>query len=203
MNTFEQLKTQYIEGIYHSNALLIKEEPFTLQSGKKSHIYLNHRNFLTNTRYLSLIAQLYHTLALNIANHYVLGAVDSIMSPIIVGAMSALFKLDFVIIQKKAMSHGTQASFFGELKQEILLIDDMTSTGETLIQAAQQVREKGGIVKHAIISAYRENNAIESLCQHAIEPLSIANFGEILEQLFPVLSPQEQAIVTNNPLIID
>lgn len=52
---FDTLKSQYIAGIYQTKALLIKEQPFTLQSGKKSHVYLNHRDFLSTHAYLTLV----------------------------------------------------------------------------------------------------------------------------------------------------
>ena len=101
------------------------------------------------------------------------------------------------------MTHGTQASIYGTIKEEVLLIDDMTSTGDTLIDAAEKIRTHGGIVKYAIISAYREDNALHNLREHGIEPISIASFTEIIHQLFPTLTPQEQAIVKQYPFIID
>ena len=199
----EQLKIHYIEGIYRTKSLLIQENCFTLQSGKKSHIYLNHRYFLSNSGYLSLVATLYHELTRNLSSNYVLGAVESIMSPVIVGAMSVLFQKDFVAIQKKPMTHGTQATIYGDIKNEVLLVDDMTSTGDTLIEAALKIRANGGAVNYAVISAYREETALYNLQSHAITPLSIASFAEIITQLFPTLTSREQAIVQQHPLIID
>jgi orotate phosphoribosyltransferase len=191
----EQLKLQYIEGIYQTKALLIKADAFTLQSGKKSHIYLNHRHFLSNHHYLKLIAEIYHQLASAVDGDYMLGAVDSIMSPIIVGAMSGLFERDYVVIRKTPLSHGTQEYIYGAIKKEVVLIDDMTSTGDTLIDAAEKIREKRGTVRYAIISAYRDNTAIKNLQDQHIQPLTIASFEEIIKQLHSSLTPQEKEIL--------
>ena len=199
----DQLKSQYIQGIYKTKALLIKDDPFTLQSGKKSHVYLNHRNFLSEHVYLSLVAKLYHELSTLIVGEYVLGVVDSIMSPIIVGAMSAMFKHDYVVIKKNPLAHGTQEFIYGKIKYDILLIDDMTSTGNTLIDAAEKIRAKGGRVQYAIISAYRDNTATSNLANKQIKAISIASFDEIINQLLPVLSSREKEIIDKNPLIMD
>lgn len=199
----DQLKIQYIEGVYQTKALLIREQAFTLQSGKRSHIYLNHRNFLANNRYLSLVATIYHELAKTLVGEYILGAVDSVMSPVLVGAMSTMFQRDYVVVQKKPMTHGTQEFIYGTINKEVLLIDDMTSTGDTLIDAAQKIRAQGGCVKYAIISAHREETALKNLRNQQITALSIAGFEEIIDKLFPALTSTEQTIVQNNPLIMD
>ncbi len=199
----DNLKSEYIANIYKTKALLIKEQPFTLQSGKKSHIYLNHRNFLSHHSYLSLIAKTYYVLAENIKTDYMLGAVDSIMSPIIVGAMSTLFNKDYIVTRRTPLTHGTQEYIYGEIKTNVVLIDDMTSTGDTLIDAAEKIRGRGGVVKYAIISAYRENTAIENLLKKDIQTLSIASFAYVIKSLEQTLSPQEKAIVTQYPIIFD
>ncbi len=198
---FEQLKSEYIQAIYKTKALIIQENPFTLQSGKQSHIYLNHRKFLSHHSYLRLMAQIYHQLSLSIPGNYVLSTVDSIMSPILVGAMSALFNLDTVAIQKQSLSHGTKECLYGALKQNTVLIDDMTSTGETLIDASHKIRASGGVVNYAIISAYREHTASDNLQEQGIKLLSIASFAEILHHLAPTLTPQEKQIINQKPLI--
>lgn len=201
--SFSQLKSEYIEGIYKTKALLIKEEAFTLQSGKKSHIYLNHRNFLSHYVYLSLIANIYHELAKSIESNYILGAVDSIMSPIIVGAMSVMFNRDYIVVRKTPLTHGTKEFIYGEVKKNVLLIDDMTSTGDTLLDAAEKIRSKGGFVQYAIISAYRDSTSIQNLKNKNIEVLSIASFEEIIRKLQSILTSREKEIIQKNPFIIE
>ncbi len=198
-----QLKSQYIEGIYQSNALLIKENAFTLQSGKRSHVYLDHRNFLANHVYLQLIAKLYHELSVVAGMNCTLGVVDSVMSPIIVGAMSVMFNHNYVVIKKSPLAHGTQQFVYGEITNNILLVDDMTSTGDTLIDAAKKIRSLGGSVDHAVISAYRDKSAIENLARHHIKTISIASFDEIIDELRPVINIRERKIIESNSLIFD
>jgi len=193
----QNLKREYISGIYDTKAFLIKEKPFILQSGQKSHLYLNHRNFLSINKYLILLATIYHKLSSHIKSEYRLGAVDSITSPIIVGAMCALFNKDYVVIRSEPLKHGTQEYIYGSVDLPIILIDDMTSTGGTLIDAAEKIRDNGGYVDHAIISAYRDKTAINRLKSSGIETLAIAGFDEILLEINDLLTDEEKQIVNN------
>lgn len=199
----KQLKQEYIQGIYQSKALLVKEEPFTLQSGKKSHIYLNHRNFLSQWHYIALVANIYHQLANEIDSEFVLGAVDSIMSPILVGAMCTMYKKNYVVVKKMPLKHGTQEYIYGEMRSNTVLIDDMTSTGDTLLDAAEKIRLTGGKVEYAIISAYREDTAIHNLKSQGIKLLSIVSFEEIIDHLKPSFSPMELNIINQSQLIFE
>ena len=94
------LKSQYFDGIWQTKAFLVRQESFTLQSGKKSHLYLNHRNFLSSEKYLTLVANIYHELIKNVVDDFQFGAIDSVTSPVIVGAMSALYNKNYVVAEE-------------------------------------------------------------------------------------------------------
>ncbi len=190
-----QLKQQYIEAIYKTKALMIKEEQFDLKSGGKSHIYLNHRNFLSNHKYLELIAKIYLKLLEDKVKDYKLCVLDSVMSPIISSVMSVLNKKDIVVVKDKKLEHGTKQDIYGEITGEVVIIDDMTSTAGMVIRAAKKIREKGGIVRYAIVSACRDETAKENLRKEGIELLNIASFKEIIDMLKPHLSDKEKEIV--------
>lgn len=191
------LKSQYFDGIWQTKAFLIRQKPFILQSGKKSHLYLNHRNFLSSAKYLTLAANIYHELIKNIDANFQFGAVDSVTSPVIVGAMCALYNKNYVVVKSEPLKHGTQEFIYGNLDQPIVLIDDMTSTGGTLIDAAEKIRLKGGEIKHAIISACRDRTAIDNLKSHGITLECITSFSEILTYLSPSLTEEQKKLVDN------
>jgi orotate phosphoribosyltransferase len=191
-----KLKQQYIEGVYQTKALLICEKPFTLQSGGQSRLYLNHRNFLAQSKYLTLVAKIYLELIdEEVLSEYKLAVVDSVMSPVIVGAMSALSNKDLTIIKHAKLEHGTKEDIYGDCSGEIVIIDDMTSTGGTIVEAAQKIRKTGGKVNYAVVSACRNKSAERNLAKENITLLSIAGFDEILFQLHPQLTEQEKQLV--------
>ncbi|MBW2976848.1 hypothetical protein KY347_05370 [Candidatus Woesearchaeota archaeon] len=191
----KELKQQYVEAVYETKSLLIKEQPFDLKSGGKSHIYLNHRNFLSDYRYLGLVANIYLKVLEKKVKGYKLCAVDSVMSPIITGAMSILGKKDVVMVKGKKLEHGTKEDIYGEICGEVVIIDDMSSTGGTLIEAAKKLRENGGLVNYAVVSACRDETAEKNLGKEGIELLSIAGFKEIIELLMPRLTAKEKDLV--------
>jgi orotate phosphoribosyltransferase len=190
-----QLKQRYVNGVYETKSLLIHQEPFELKSGGRSHIYLNHNNFLTRGEYLKVVAELYLASIPQTPNRYKLGVVDSIMSPIIVGAMSAQAGLDVVVIKARKQTHGVKDDVFGDASGEIILIDDMTSTGSTISDAAKKIRAHGGVVKGAIVSASRNQKARENLLKEEIELTSIFTFDQIIELLNPRLGSRELDLI--------
>lgn len=194
MNTTE-LRQRYVEGIYETRSLLIREEPFDLKSGRTSHVYLNHNNFLVQSRYLAVVAELYASRIAALRPLCTLGVVDSIMSPIIAGAISVRHHSDIVVIKSHTMSHGVKDDIFGDPSGEVVLIDDMTSSGGTIREAALKVREYGGKISLAVVSASRDERAKDALRQHGIELVSLFTFDDIFELLEPRLSPRERALI--------
>jgi orotate phosphoribosyltransferase len=194
-----KLKQLYVEGVYETRALLIREEPFTLQSGGQSHVYLNHRNFLSRGDYLVLVANIYFQLIGSVlkTEDYRLAVVDSIMSPIIVGAMCALRKKDLTVIKSTKLEHGTEQDIYGDCHGEVVIIDDMTSTGKTILEATDKIRAAGGQVHYAVVSALRDQTAVDNLAGKNVSLLHIASFQEILALLQPSLTTKEKALVAS------
>jgi orotate phosphoribosyltransferase len=194
--SLEALKRMYIEAIYEAKALMISETPLTLASGGKSHVYVNHRNFLPHHQHLELIARIYLTLLEPQVQEYKLGVVESTMSPILVGAMSALGRRDVVIVKVKKTEHGTKEETFGDISGEVVLIDDMTSTGSTLLEAAPPLRNRGGRIRYAVVSACRDETAQVKLGKEGITLLNIAYFSEIIAVLNAKLTPRERELAS-------
>ncbi len=194
--SLEILKTQYIDAIYEAKALMISENPLTLASGGKSHVYLNHRNFLPHHQHLELIAKIYLKLLEPHVQDYKLGVVDSTMSPILVGAMSAIGRRDVVIVKVKKTEHGTKEETFGNISGEVVLIDDMTSTGSTLLEATPPLRERGSSIRYAVVSACRDETAKIKLGKEGITLLNIADFREIITVLNAKLTPRERELAS-------
>jgi orotate phosphoribosyltransferase len=190
-----ELQQKYVSAVYQTKSLLIREEPFQLKSGGKSHIYLNHNNFLVQSRYLKLIAEIYlKSLPIDLTD-FSLGVVDSLMSPLIVGAISATSSRNLVMINTKRSKHGAADEVFGSCAGEIVLIDDMTSTGSTIIETAAAVRRHGASVTSALVSAARDQKAKENLASVGITLISLFTFEQIITLLKEQLTTHELALV--------
>lgn len=192
--TFNTLKQQYIQAIYREKAFLIKEEYIKLHHGGESHLYLNHNQFLSKFANLRLLTDLYQQLLPNSVGNYKLGAVDSIMSPILCGLMAMKLQKDIVVIKEKELAHGLENKIYGDAAGEIILIDDVTSTGAILVNAANALREKGAAVKYALVSACRDMSAVNNLAKAGIKAFYIATYEEIIKNLWNALSEKEKEI---------
>ena len=109
--------------------------------------------------------------------------------------------MSFLIVKKTPLKHGTQEYIYVQARHHTVLIDDMTSTGDTIIDAAQKIRANAGNVNYAIISAYRDKTAVQNVEEHGIKLLAIASFDEIINYLKPLLTTTENHIIQTNPLI--
>lgn len=194
----QKLKQQYIDAIYKEGSFYIKEEPFLLRSGKKSHIYLNHRSFLTKHKHLKLVANIFLFMLQEKSNNFTFAAVDSLMSPILAAILSYMMNKDILQIKEQKPDSVTKEKTYGKViaGNEYVIIDDVVSTGSLIINASKEIKEKGGIVRCAIVCAVRDKNAIKEINDEGIEVLYIADFNEIISFLHPTLTEKEKELLS-------
>lgn len=193
MNTSD-LKT-YAELIYKEKALLIKEEPFDLRSGQKSHLYLNHRDMITKGKYLKIFAKWYVQEINKHIKDCKIGCIDEVVSSLLAGAIAAETKKDVVFTFTNPLWFGTKDDLYGDLNGNIVLVDDVTSSGGTLIEAANKIRARGGNVEYAMVAAVRDETPIKKLAEAKIKLLYLATYKEVIEALKPKLSTNEVTLL--------
>ncbi|MBI4066998.1 hypothetical protein HY407_01340 [Candidatus Gottesmanbacteria bacterium] len=191
----DKLKQIYITTLYREKAFIIKKEYIKLHHGGESHLYMNHSIFLSSYKNFSLLSQIYIELLPKSLKTYQLGSVDSVMSPIISGFLASILKKDVVITKEKKMEHGIENKIYGNPSGEVVLIDDVTTSGTILINAAQALKEKGASVNYAILAACRDLTAIERLKAVGIKTNFIATYEEIAKTLWNKLTQEEKAII--------
>lgn len=189
------LKKHYIDAIYAQKAFLIRDELFTLHRGGTSHLFLSHSHFLSQYKNLKLLSELYASMIPSDVSDYSLAAVDSVMSPVVTGMLSLKLEKDVVVIKEKKLEHGLENQLYGKPQKEVILIDDVTSTGTILINAAELLRKDNVVVRYAILSACRDLQAIEKLKEAHITCLFIATYEEIITTLWPQLTESEKNCV--------
>lgn len=195
MSDIGTLRAKYIETLYEQGAFRVRAEPFHLHHGGDSHIFLDHSIFLSRFENLDLLVSLYALLMPADANGGALAAVDSVMSPVICGLLAARTRKDVVVVKEKKLEHGLESRVYGDAAGEIILVDDVSSTGTILVNAARALREKGGSVRHALLSACRDTRAIEALKDADIQAVYIATYEDIARTLWESFSSDERALV--------
>ena len=79
-------------------------------------------------------------------------------------------------VRKTPKQHGTQAKieglddFSGETLagRHVVLIDDVATSGGSIVQAVDEIEKAGGLVSHAIVILDRQEGAIERLAGRGI-----------------------------------
>ena len=132
----------------------IKYGDFTLTSGKKSSYYVNVKAAYTNPEVLRTIAKEMGKFAKGYDRvaGMELGAV-----PLAV-AVSIETGIPFLMIRKQPREHGTKSRIEGAMNkgEKVLIVEDVATTGGSLVQTLQAIRDEGGTVDLAVVVVDRE-----------------------------------------------
>ena len=166
----------YLIDLLKENEVFLKGD-FTLSSGKKSDYYINMKKAITNPEILSTISKLIYD---EIKDE----SVDKIAGPAlgavpIATALSLDSKIPLLMIRKEKKGYGTSKLIEGELNQndEVVVVEDVSTTGGSLLKAINAIKDNGGIVKKAFVVVDRNEGAIENFKELGLElhPLICVN----------------------------
>lgn len=146
-----------------------KKGRFILSSGKVSHYYLDGRVITLSPEGAYLVA----SIILEIIKDKDIDAIGgpTLGADPIVGAVAALshtkgIPLKTFIVRKVAKEHGLQRKIEGPaLKkgEKVLLVDDVTTTGKSLIEAKEALNKMGVIARQALVIVDRNEGAADNL----------------------------------------
>jgi orotate phosphoribosyltransferase len=156
---------------------MIKFGDFTLTSGKKSNYYVDIKEACTDPHILSAICD-------DLAGNTVYGTVAGMelgAVPLIVGVALKTGK-KYIIVRKGERTHGTGSRLVGKVVPgtRIDIIEDVVTTGNSILKTAEAIRDAGAIVDHAICVVDRESGGSELLRENGIKLVSVAKISELL-----------------------
>lgn len=143
IETLPTPRERVARGIFEKG--LVKFGDFTLTSGIKSPFYIDLRELVGYPQLLSDVAVI---MAEALKMHYVgverIAAVPYGAFPLAV-ALSLRTGLPMIYLRKEAKRHGTHKQIEGPYRQgeQVLIIEDLFSTGGSAIKAAQVIEEHG------------------------------------------------------------
>ena len=160
-------------------------KPFTWASGWKSPIYCDNRLVLSYPAIRNFIK---HELAKNIEKIY--GKPDVIAGvatgAIGIGALVADYMgLPFVYVRPEAKKHGRQNQIEGKLEkgQNVVVVEDLISTGKSSLNAVNALKEKSVNVKGMVaIFTYGFEISETNFLKNNIELRTLGNYNYLLEQ---------------------
>ena len=178
--------------------LLIKQksyqygEEMTLASGKKSRHYFNMKPTMLNPQGAYLIAHSMLEAIMELEEKFTyIGGVELGAVPI----ASAIAPISFIkgvplnafIIRKQAKQHGTQSLIEGLTKDEtlkdknVIIVEDVTTTGGSAIKAIEAVRQEGAVVNHILTIIDREEGATEAFAENDVTLTSLFKKSDFKE----------------------
>ena len=160
------------------------EEPFTWASGIKSPIYCDNRLTLTAPEVRNDIE---NGLAQVIKEKY--PEVEVLMGTATAGIAHAaitahLMGLPMGYVRSGAKDHGRQNQIEGRLErgQKVVVVEDLISTGGSVIEVVNVLRDAGAEVLGIVsIFTYGMKKGLERLAAANIENTSLTNFDAVVE----------------------
>ncbi|MDI6707804.1 MAG: orotate phosphoribosyltransferase [Candidatus Thermoplasmatota archaeon] len=158
----------------------IKFGKFKLTSGKESNYYIDIKAASLNPKILSKLAK---ELTGKLSGKEEKIACIELGAVPIATAVALKAKIPFVILRKELREHGTGKQIEGELKEGeyVVVIEDVATTGNSILKVVNAVRERGAIVKRAIVVVDREEGAESLLKENDIELISLIKVSELMK----------------------
>jgi orotate phosphoribosyltransferase len=152
----------------------IKFGDYILASGKKSPYYIDLRQTISSPITMDWIA---NSLSRIILNEIGKDKIDRILGVPTAGVpfatvVSQKLGIPLIYYRQARKEHGVRKKIEGLLcrNDRILVVDDLITTGESVIEAAEVVRDQGGVVNELVVLLDREQGGPERLRASRIEP---------------------------------
>lgn len=89
----------------------------------------------------------------------------------------------YVIVRKEAKEYGTGNQIEGDLQdgEEVVVLEDIATTGQSAVDAVEALREAGALVDRALVVVDREEGARENLADVDVELDALVTASELLE----------------------
>ena len=174
------------EVLLQINAIKLNpRDPFTWASGWKSPIYCDNRMVLSYPTVRNFIKE---EIAKNLENEFgkpnVIAGVAT--GAIGIGALVAEFLgLPFVYVRTEAKKHGRQNKIEGfvERGQNVVVIEDLISTGKSSLVAVDALKSAGVNVKGMVaIFTYGFDISRENFKTNNVNLFTLSNYESLLEQ---------------------
>lgn len=178
------------EMLIKENIVKIKnkdEEPFTLKSGKKSRLFIDIKEASLNPEILDKIKwEFFKIFKFTNIPEGLFMKYERIGSVAVGGIpvatiISYFSKVTQIIVRSEKHDRGTQSQVIGDCKNKrVLLIEDVATSGGSIVSAVKAIRELGGICNTCIVVVDRQEGAERNCLDNEIDLISLlkkSDFG--------------------------
>jgi len=168
----------------------IKFGDYILASGKKSPYYIDLRQTISSPITMDWIG---NALTRIVINEIGKDKIDKILGVPTAGVpfatvVSQKLAIPLIYYRQARKEHGVRKKIEGILDRNdrVLIIDDLITTGESVIESAEVVRDQGGVVNELVVLLDREQGGRERLRSSRIEPHVLFKISDAMEWLHTV-----------------
>lgn len=167
---------------------------FKLKNGSLSPYYIDLRRAISYPETLSKMCYLMWQKISNITFDRLAGVPYAALS--LCTGIALMNNLPMIMLRKEVKAHGTNQLIEGVYKDKdhVVLVEDVVTTGGSLIEAAKKLEEKGLIVKEAICFVDREESDLAALKDMGIKVRSVLNVSKIFSILDHVSNIKSEAV---------
>jgi orotate phosphoribosyltransferase len=165
----------------------IKFGDYILASGKKSPYYIDLRQTISSPITMDWIG---NSLTRIILNEIGREKIDKILGVPTAGVpfatvVSQKLTIPLIYYRQARKEHGVRKKVEGTLERNdrVLIVDDLITTGESVIEAAEVVRDQGGVVNELVVLLDREQGGPQRLRSFRIEPHVLFNISDAIAWL--------------------
>ena len=179
------MKQRIAKGLLSIEAVFLRpEEPFTWASGIKSPVYCDNRLTLTAPK---VRCDVENGLAGIVKTHY--PDAEVLMGTSTAGIAHAaitghILEMPMGYVRGSAKDHGRQNQIEGRLEkgQKVVVVEDLISTGGSVIEVVNVLREAGAEVLGVVsIFTYGMTKGIERLKEANVKNISLTDFDTVVE----------------------
>jgi orotate phosphoribosyltransferase len=170
---------------------------FILKSGQSSKIYLDLRKIISYPYLLQKVAQAISK-KIKVISYDLICGVPYTALPIAT-CLSIQKDIPMVLRRKEKKTYGTKQQIEGVFQpgQSCLIVEDIITTGSSILETADDLNSAGLIVTNAVVFINREQDGEINLIRNNISLHSVFKLTDILQSLitFPTISSQERDII--------
>lgn len=168
----------------------IKFGDYILASGKRSPYYIDLRLTISSPITMDWIANSLTRITIQEIGK---DKIDKILGVPTAGVpfatvVSQKLGIPLIYYRQARKEHGVRKKIEGILERNdrVLIVDDLITTGESVIEAAEVVRDQGGVVNELVVLLDREQGGKERLRASCIEPHVLFKISDAMTWLHNV-----------------
>jgi orotate phosphoribosyltransferase len=165
----------------------IKFGEFTLTSGKKSPYYVDLRQIISEPAIMDWVSNSFVRI---VSNEVGTENVDKVLGVPTAGipfstTVSQKLNLPLLYYRKEQKEHALKKRIEGKLNNgdRVLIVDDLITTGKSVIDAAEIIRQEGGKVNEAVVLLDREQGGVKNLEKTGIRVHCLFKMSDAIEWL--------------------